>query len=93
MATIRFFIKPIPKKEGNSETSKPQFVFFRYRPSRQLDLILQTPEKILAENWDAKNQCWYKDQITKGAKTQETKTLNFDIETFNRKLEDFSTTV
>lgn len=93
MATIRFFIKPIPKKEGNSETSKPQFVFFRYRPSRQLDLMLQTPEKILAENWDAENQCWYKDQIKKGAKTQETKTLNFDIETFNRKLEDFRTTV
>ncbi len=93
MATIKFHLTGLSAKNQNEYSHKTQSVFFRYRPSRNHDLILKTPFQINSKNWDLENQCWNKDQITKGAKTTETKKLNSDIEEWNRNLEDFKNDV
>lgn len=93
MATIKFHLTGLSAKNLKGYNHKTQSVFFRYRPNRNHDLILKTPFKINSKNWDLENQCWNKEQITKGAKTTETKQLNSEIETFNRKLENFKNDV
>lgn len=68
-------------------------VYFRYRPSKLLDISLATPFKILPEHWDAKNQQWDLQYYTKGAKTAEKKLLNSEIEVFNNNLSVFKSEI
>lgn len=82
MATIRLFLKSVPNKEI-------QKIFFRYRPSKQMDLLMATPFEVKTSDWDSNNQCWNKDQFIQGARSSETKTLNDQIKKFNDKIENF----
>lgn len=93
MATIRYFVKPANTQSKDSSGDKLQYVFFRYRPSRQLDLTLQTPFKILPQYWDAQYQRWSERLIVKGAKSSDAKQLNNLINNFNRELSDFRNNV
>ena len=93
MATIRFLLKGLTERTEKDYPSQTQNVFFRYRPSKNLDLLLQTPYKILSGNWDLENQKWNEAQKVKGAKNQDTKNLNFNIEEFNTKLHDFRSNI
>lgn len=93
MATIRFFLKAIPTSNNGDLTSVPQTVLFRYRPNANFDLTLATPFKINPLNWDAPNQKWNTEQITKGAKLQDKKLLNDEINRFNSDLSFFRKTV
>ena len=63
-----------------------QSVYFRYRPNRNILILLSTPYSIDASNWDVSNQCWNLSEIKKGAKTAESKQRNDEILDFNRNL-------
>lgn len=81
MATIRFLLK------GTNPTL--QTVQFRYRPNSRFDLTLATPFKINPNNWDSEKQQWNEGQIINGARLQETKLLNTQINKFNSQLSSF----
>lgn len=93
MAAIRFFLKAVPTLNNGELTSAPQTVLFRYRPNANFDLTLATPFKISPLNWDASTQQWDAEQITKGAKLQDKKLLNEEINRFNSELAFFRKTV
>lgn len=84
MATINFFLR------GDSEKQK---IYFRYRPHKNFDLVLTTPYVIDLKNWDKDKQCWNENQITKGARTVETKMLNSEIERLNNNLNSFRSNI
>lgn len=64
-------------------------IYFRYRPSRDLDISIKTPYSIHSENWDSENQCYDLKKIVKGAKSVEAKKKNVEIEQFNNTLNFF----
>lgn len=80
MANITFQLR----SSGENST-----IYFLCRPSRDLYIRSATPYKINSEKWDSKNQCWNKSEITKSAKTTESKNRNAEIENFNRDLLKF----
>lgn len=90
MATIKFFIKTVA---DNSIPKPLEPVFFRYRPSRELDVLLKTPYEICPNDWDEVNQCWYISQIVKKARLQEVKSLNDTITAFNSNIDEFRLSV
>ena len=86
MATIRLFQKLTGDKIPQELVQR---VFFRYRPSKQMDLLMATPFDLKTSNWDTINQCWNKQQFTQGARSEETKNLNNNIKKFNDKIDNF----
>lgn len=64
-------------------------IYFRYRPSRDLDISIKTPYSIHSDNWDNENQCYDLKKIVKGAKSAEAKKKNIEIEQFNNTLNIF----
>ena len=84
MSHINFILR---KKEG------VQTIYFRFRPSKQFDLLHATPYSIDTPNWDSGQQRWNEDHVVFGAKTAESKLRNSDIKEFNRKLSDFRSKV
>ena len=59
MAGINLFLKG---------TREPKTIYYRYRPSKQIDLNGATPFKIYSQHWDKEKQCWNEAEIVKGAK-------------------------
>lgn len=84
MSHINFTLR---KKEGI------QTIYFRYRPSKQFDLLHATPFSIDTLHWDPVHQMWNEDQLVIGAKTAESKKRNSEIKEFNRDLSDFKSKV
>ncbi|WP_394265551.1 tyrosine-type recombinase/integrase [Bergeyella zoohelcum] len=84
MAKIRFILR-------GSKSEK--HIYFRYRPSRSVDLKIKTPYLISLENWDAENECFRTDKITKGAKSVEVKKRNTEILQFNEALHSLKSKV
>ncbi len=84
MASINFSLR---------KPSGIQTVYFRYRPNRNLSIVLSTPFSISAENWDSLNQCWNTRQIVTGARMSEVKLRNAEIQDFNRNLSNFKSDI
>lgn len=80
MAEINLFLKG---------TREPKTIYYRYRPSRQIDLNGATPFKIHSQHWDKEKQCWNEAEIVKGAKLAEVKKKNLEITNFNDELKKF----
>lgn len=76
MAALNFFLRG-------------EKIYFRYRPNRNVDIVLTTPYAINPEKWDAANQCWSLSEFIKGAKSAESKKVNAEIELFNNNLASF----
>ena len=87
MATIKFFLR--------SNLSNESPIYFRYRPSAKMDMMIKTPYSIEPKYWDAENQKFSDEFYVKGAKSTEQKKLNDLHTTINNKLgnvrTDFST--
>lgn len=80
MATIKLFLR------GTNSLKK---IYFRYRPSKNIDFVLATPFKIEEENWDYEHQNWKISDIVEGARTLERKNRNSEIQKFNLDLAYF----
>ena len=80
MATIKLFLR------GTNSLKK---IYFRYRPSRNIDFVLATPFKIEEVNWDYEHQNWKISDVVEGARTLERKNRNSEIQKFNLDLAYF----